>query len=321
MSTILLASDGSVRSLRVLPHALRLAQWTDATLISARFAFGTQEAPTEAQATARSLEAAAEQDGARLIVESRVVYPRRGESMAARILRFARAKGAELIALDASGEDAIQRSAALKLLWEMLVGGDRPILITGANARPPDSSTCPRLAVATDLSAASLAMMPLLANWRPTMWSDVTLLTVCGMQSGRPCPEAEIASARRRLNDAARALPAAAPLTLRAEPIRAAEPVEDAILRSVAEAGADFLMVGSSGAAGASGIGRTALRLMDRASLPLIIAPPGHATTEGASSVGGGSFSSCRSETQHRDPGSTVPPIRRIRGSRDERRH
>ncbi len=143
---IVCTSDGSIRSLRALPHAARLARVTGEDLLLLRVLDEKSPAAAECEAALRDALDAANADG------SVVVAPRTpGESIADAITRLSREARATVLACDTRGSGAVRHALIGSVAVELLEESVAPILMTGPEildplAEPPSY----RVAFATD---------------------------------------------------------------------------------------------------------------------------------------------------------------------------
>lgn len=260
MPGILVATDGSRRSLTVLPHAARLAEVLGEELRGVRVLSPGEDHPGEGEAQG---------------ITASVVRARPEEAVADAILRAAIESGARVVAMHASGAGGASPPRLGHVVEAALRNASLPLLVTGEGAGPPgDVRMGYRILVTTDGSPDSLAALPVVAPWSERGLARLVALRVYTPASGRPGPEAELESAWRSLDAFAQAGEDGA-VECHVEPARPGEDVASVIGRAAIAHGVDALAMATHGSGrGRAAAGSTALAVVSLVPLPVLLCPP-----------------------------------------------
>ncbi len=284
MINILVATDGSQPSRRVLPHALRLAAACNGRITLVRVLNPLLDLSRE---LAVDLETATERVAAgwRVALEASlaasgvegsglVATQRHGEATHDTILRTAAEQEAELIAIHARGTGALRHALLGSVAMGVLGGSNRPVLLTGEHVEAPSPGGTYRLLMTTDGSASSLAIVHALPPLLEGQDVSIRLIRVCEPRSGRPGPEAEQESCRNQLESVRRLLPAG--LTCECDCPAAAheQPTAQAIVEAALDSRADVIAMSTHGHGALHHLlaGSVALDVLGRSTLPVILA-------------------------------------------------
>ena len=281
---VLVTTDGSVRSLRAIPHAARFACALGKDLYLLRALDPRLDAASQLNIRlADAIEAVSQRWQAELArtlkdasVEGQpVVRPMlRGEDPCDTILRVAQELGANLVAMDTRGTGAIRHTVLGSCAMSVVRGTALPVMLTGDCITPPVAKNGYRLLITSDGSPASgdilRALRPLLGGAR----LHVTLLRIHAPGVGEAGNAAEVAACQASLAELAGVLPAGPEVTLLVRQPRALEKVDDAILRVAAELGADAIAASTHGYSATHHLlaGSTALGVLSRSPIPVIFA-------------------------------------------------
>jgi nucleotide-binding universal stress UspA family protein len=265
---VLVTTDGSAHSHRVLPHAALLAT-----------ALGTRVA---------LLQVIEEDDPARLETELHGTLSRLGidgdvlvrtahedEDVAPAILRIATETDAVVLALDSRGHGALRHVLHGSVTLDLLKDAGLPLLVSGPNLDPPPARAEPyRIVVTNDGSPASEAVLhalsPLLAPGR----FEVTLLRIHEHEPGGEDNAAALAACERELARARELLPASLPVTTLVRDIPLMAGVDTAIIEEAQELGAHAIAMSTQGVSASRHviIGSMATTMLGRSPLPLLLA-------------------------------------------------
>lgn len=169
---ILITTDGSERSLQVLPHAVAFADAFGEAITLVRVIEGRESAEQVREQTERALVSAG------LSSEALTVAPQRGEDVANAILRTASERGARLIAMATRGQGMLHHAVLGSVALSVLGRADLPVLVSGPAIRPPRRTDGYRLVVTTDGSPDSLSILSALMDMRATEHARIHILSI-----------------------------------------------------------------------------------------------------------------------------------------------
>jgi len=278
-------TDGSRRSLRVLPHAARLAAVTRTDLLLMRVLnpltdCGDEPAPTLAEATKRvaarwqgELDSLAQ--GAGVDAAASVVVKGRQESISRAILRQATERGAGMIALGTHGGGVLRRVALGSVAVGVLAETPLPVLLAGPRVRAPQEAMPYRLLVTTDGSPAAARALPTLQQFlgsAPAANVELSLLRVHEAAMYKRPPAEALAESERQLAAFKRSAPRRFPIETEVREA-AKRAVPDEILASAESRGADAIWMSTHGASLSHQVlvGSTALAVVGRATIPVVL--------------------------------------------------
>ncbi len=281
---ILVTTDGSQPSRRVMPHAIRLAAACGGRITFLRVLnplldlAGDRSTNVEA-ASARVADewrAALEADLAAAGIEGAGLVPvqQHGEDTHNTILRAAAEQQAAVIAIHSRGAGALRHALLGSVAMGVLGGSEHPVLLTGERVEAPRGNGTYRLLMTSDGSASSLAIVralpPLLEGH--DVW--VKLIRVCEPRSGRAGPEAEQESCRQQLDSVRRLLPAGIACEYDCFAAAHEQPTAQAIIEAALAAGADAIAMSTHGHGPLHHLlaGSVALDVLGRSPLPVILA-------------------------------------------------
>lgn len=280
---ILVTTDGSERSLDVLPHVGRLATQLGSGVVLLRVLnpltdvadeFGADfEAACAKVAHAWQGELTAFMHRFDIAGEPLVGRLQHGEDAHDAILRIAAQREASIVAMHSRGSGALRHallgSVALGVLAKIAV----PILLTGGNAGPPRTGEGYRIVATSDGSPASTRILGALSPILQGTAAKVSLLRVCEPRSGRASPEAEIETATAQLKSLLPLLPAEVAGEIRCRVCHHDEDVATAIVEGARELGADAIALSTHGESALHHLiaGSVALSVLERSPLPVIL--------------------------------------------------
>jgi len=283
---ILVTTDGSQPSRRVLPHATRLAaacggRITLTRVLNPMIDLAGELATRVDAASARvaeewrtALEGSLAASASGVEGTGLVAIQQRGEDTHDTILRAAAEQEAAIIAIHSRGAGALRHALLGSVAMGVLGGSARPVMLTGEHVEAPSRAGTYRLLMTSDGSASSLAIVrslpPLIAG------KDVAikLVRVCEPRSGRPGPEAEQESCRQQLESVRRLLPTGIPCECDCAAAAHEQPTAQAIVEAAISADVDAIAMATHGHGALHHLlaGSVALDVLARASLPVILA-------------------------------------------------
>lgn len=283
---ILVTTDGSRRSLRVLPHAARLALVTGTSLLLTRVLdplvdCGDEPAPTLAEATERvsarwqtQLDRLAAAQG--VPGEGSVVVKARSEEPAHAIMRHADERGARLIAMATHGGGLLRRVALGSVAVGVLSETSLPVMMAGPRTGARRDGLPYRVLATTDGSpAAALALPALRQVLEGAANADVELaLLRVHEAAGEPLtPGAAQAAAEKQLAAFARRAPRRFAMESEVREVSRHGLVAEEILDCAAERGADVVWMSTHGASFSRQVllGSVALGMVGRSPVPVVL--------------------------------------------------
>jgi nucleotide-binding universal stress UspA family protein len=282
--TVVATTDGTERSLRVVPHAAQLAiaarqRLTLLRVLDPRVDCKSVVAPTLREAVRRvSEEWAAEMRGslAERGIDGDVVVASRlhGEEMPDTILGAAAEAGASAIASDTHGGGLLRHAFLGSHALDMLRKADIPLLLTGPAAEAPVIGDRYEVFFTSDGSPAAesalTVMGPLLAATRAavTFWQAVVPRT------GDMGQAAELEAARSRLEWLARHLPPGTDYEVVVEPAAGPNAVPRLAVDRALESGAMAMAMSTHGHSARYHVlaGSVALAMLQQSPLPILMA-------------------------------------------------
>jgi nucleotide-binding universal stress UspA family protein len=264
---VLVTTDGSAHSHRVLPHAALLAGVLGAGIALLGVAEGEDVATIEA-----SLDSTLK----RLGIEGATVTEarRERESIAAAVLRAAAALDAAVIAMDSRGHDALRHVLHGSVMQELLRSSDRPLLVSGPNLEPPPSRAQPyRMLVTNDGSPASEAVLHALGALLPAAGFELTLLRVHEHEPGGKDDAAALAACKRELARARQLLPASLAVETQVRQIPRGGGIDTAIIEKALELNAHAIAMSTHGLSARKHVflGSVGTTMLGRSPLPLLL--------------------------------------------------
>lgn len=283
-ASILVTNDGSEASLRVLPHAARLAGACEGRLALLRVLDPDAdlgdipdaqrdrairdlrerwEAELHAHLAARGIDGDAE---VRLLGS--------GEGLAEAVIGAARERDALLIAMHSRGAGAVRHALLGSVAMGVLSSASLPLMLSGPDALPPRSATSPyQLVITSDGSAASNVVVIALGSVLPLLDAEVTLLHVCELRSGRPNPAGQVAATMRQLETIRSLLPERLHARCQVPAVPCSGHVAHDVLLHACRLGADAIALSTHGHSALHHLlaGSTALEILAKSPFPLIL--------------------------------------------------
>ncbi len=282
----LMTTDGSPRSLQVLPHAVRLAEVTGAELLllrvlDPRLDSAASRAPSLAEAAKEvaaewltELEALARE----LPVRARVTVDikDRSEDVAEAVLRVAAQRRVRLICLATRGSGAVRRALLGSVATAVLSKTSPPVMVTGEHVRPPRESLPYHALVTSDGSPAAEAVLPpfrRVFEKTPRERLRITLLRVNEEAGADPLREPAFERCKRELAAFKRHAPLRFPIEQVVRNIVPLGGVDTAILNAASEGAADAIWMATHGHSLRRHVllGSVALGAVSRAEVPVVL--------------------------------------------------
>jgi nucleotide-binding universal stress UspA family protein len=279
---ILVTTDGSERSLCVLPHAARFATATGASLTLARVLDPRTDAsgdvaPTLEEALVRVRERwSAELREAlttRAIAGETVVAERKwGEDIPTAIHRAADETGATLLAMDSRGTGALRHALLGSVTMGVISKADLPVMTLGGCPPAPGREGIYHLLVTSDGSPDARSVFSGLGAVLAPGKVKVTLLEVVVMQALEPEAEAE-ARGMGSLRPLLERLPVGVEASLMVRVVPPGAGIDTAIAGAAADIGADAIATATHGHSARRHLvaGSTALGVVRLAEVPVIL--------------------------------------------------
>jgi nucleotide-binding universal stress UspA family protein len=280
---VLVTTDGSAHSLRVLPHAARLARARQAPFVLLQVldrgkdvAPEPKEPPAAAQERARTrLQEELRGVLTRMGIanaEARVETLREGEKVADAILRVA--SECEVLAMDTRGHSALAHVLQGSVALAVLAGTRVPLLVTGPRAEPaPAASDRYRLVITNDGSPASEEVLRELGPVLEGGQFQVTLLLVHERAPGGQDDSAQVKAEAAHLESLRGKLPASVAVDTFVREIPRGGGIDTAIIEEAQRLNAHAIGISTHGHSARRHLimGSTAMTLLGRSPLPLIV--------------------------------------------------
>jgi len=270
---ILVTTDGSSRSLDVLPHAARLAEVAGAELLLLRV-LDPDHDDASAEASAQTLRALA---ATVPVAASVLVEPRAGrERVGDAILRVAARRRARLIAMASRGTGLVRRALLGSVATDVLGKTPLPLMVTGDQVHPPKATLPYHALVTSDGSpAAEVVLDPLKRVFADTAPGRLrlTLLRVYAAALGDPPRDVAIEKCERDLAAFRRHAPRRFPVDQAVREVVQLGGVAATILAAAGEAGADAIWMATQGYSFSHQVllGSVALEALGRSELPIVL--------------------------------------------------
>ena len=266
---VLVTTDGSSHSHRVLPYAAQLASALEAPLVLLTVVGGAGDvAPVEAE-----LRATLSRLG--LQGEPRVEVNETKRGTADVILDVARAEQASVLAIDSRGHGALRHVLHGSVALDVLSRADLPLLVSGPNLEPsPPSADTYDIVATSDGSPASGAVLGAIASLGTPEGLSVTLLRVHEDEPGGADNTAIVRQCEEQLEAARKQLPLEMAVETLVQQIPRGAGVDTAIIEAAVQRGANAIAMSTHGHSARQHVvmGSVALLLLGRSPLPLLLA-------------------------------------------------
>jgi nucleotide-binding universal stress UspA family protein len=264
---VIVTTDGSAHSHRVIPHAALLSTALDAPLLVLQVQDASQLDGVRAESDATSTLDRLGIAGDVLIEESQP-----GEKTADTILRVVRQRGAVALAIDSRGHGALRHALHGSVALDVLKAAELPLLVSGPSLDLPDSEASTYRVVATsDGSRASEALLNGLGAWDAAI--EVLLLRVHEHEPGGQDDEAAMRTCQDELEAVRRLLPASMSVQTAVREIPRGGGIDTAIVEEAAKFNAHAIAMSTHGHSARRHVvmGSVALTLLGRSPLPLLL--------------------------------------------------
>jgi nucleotide-binding universal stress UspA family protein len=279
---LLVPTDGSFHSLRVLPHAALFAEACEATLMLAKLLKAPDDIVAEpdepdAAAIARTLAATESElneilSNAGISGEVLAAMLQEEEDTAQAILRHS--GDAAMIAMDTRGYGALHHLLQGSVALEVLARTSLPVMLTGAEVLDAgEPQAVYRILATSDGSPASTDVLKALAPLLTPGRFAVTLLRVHEMKPGEDDP-AVLRQIQDNLDSLRAIFPPGLALDTKVRNIVPMGGIDTAIIEEARHLGAKAIATSTHGTSAARHLlaGSTALLLLGRSPLPVIMA-------------------------------------------------
>lgn len=273
MLRVLVCTDETERSLRVLPHAAHLARAASGWL-------GLLEVLPQAGASAAAVTSAVQLlrdhlSQAGVQGDPVVVVRERGEGVPSAILRAAAAQSASVLAIDTRGHKTVHHLLEGSVAMELLGKGNLPVLTSGSHLETASAAEEFRIVATHDGSEASARVFQALAPLLSPGAFRVGLLSILQGKPKEPITEEGRRERLAELESLGRSLPAGVTTEAQVREIPVLGGVDSAILETAREwdAHAIAMTTRGTGAARHALLGSTALSVLGRSPVPLLLVP------------------------------------------------
>jgi nucleotide-binding universal stress UspA family protein len=267
---VVVTTDGSAHSHRILPHAALLAGALQTPLVLIQILDALE--PDGARASAEAASTLS-----RLGIEGEVVIEPRGagEKTADAILRVVSRNNAAVLAMDSRGHGSLHHALHGSVALDVLRTVNLPLLVSGPNLEPAASSAEPyRFVVTSDGSHPSGAVLGGLSSFAATDRFQVTLLRVHEREPGGRGDEEAMQACREELEVARAKLPASLPVETLVREIPRGAGVDTAVIETAKQISAHAIAMSTHGYSARRHVvmGSVAMTLLGRSPLPLLLA-------------------------------------------------
>ena len=265
---ILVTTDGSAHSRRVLPHAAAFAKARGDRLALLQVVDDASDEEAALADNATSLR----NDG--IDGTPLATTKRDDEGVPRAIVRAAKEQGATMIAMDTRGHGAIHHAIHGSTALEVLSLTELPVFLTGAELGAAPEMEPYRVLITTDGSPASREVMRALGPLLTPEHFTVTLLQVQERDPDTTAEAAQVAAIEAQLNSDRRFFAEGLDVECRVREIPRLGGVDTAIIEEARQLGARCIAMSSHGTSARRHLfaGSTALQLLGRSPLPVIMA-------------------------------------------------
>jgi nucleotide-binding universal stress UspA family protein len=266
---VVVTTDGSAHSHRVLPHAALLAKALEAPLVLLQML-------DESESDADRAREAGQETLARLGIEGEArVEEREGrERMAEALLRVAEGLDAAVLAIDSRGHGALRHALHGSVALDVLRTTKLPLLVSGPNLELAAAEASPYRIVATsDGSRPAETLLREVATLTEGSGCEVTLLRVHEHEPGGQDNAAAVQACRDELEAARGLLPASLKVETVVREIPRGAGVDTAIIEWAQALGAHALAMSTHGHSAKRHVvmGSVSLTLLGRSPLPMLL--------------------------------------------------
>jgi nucleotide-binding universal stress UspA family protein len=281
---VVVATDGSAHSHRVLPHASLLAQALGSRLLLLRIIDPKSDVHHQyGESHDAALERARERFSAELTSTlsrlglygaAGVAERREGEKTSRALLRSSRDAGACLVAMDSRGHGALRHVLHGSVTMEFMGAASLPVMLTGPNLEGAMANHAPyRILLTSDGSPASRAAAEGLAPLLEDGPFQVTLMRVHEHAPGGADDKAQLDECAVHLDSLRQLLPSSSPVKTLVREIPRGAGIDTAIIEQALLTGAHAIALSTHGVSARRHLlmGSVATTLLGRSPLPLIL--------------------------------------------------
>ncbi len=274
---IVVTTDGSDRSLRILPHAAALAKATHAEILLTRVldaAHDLHGGSIDDVAARWKAELAAWGEASGVPVTPIVPVRANGEDVSEAIQRTAAENGAGMIAMASGGTGALHHALMGSVTMSVVSKGGIPVMVVTDATNLLATPESYHLLITTDGSANSADVFHQVAPLLDGSSVKVLLLRVYEPRLGDSGDRLEVPAAEEAVGKLRSLLPEGVPVEMRVERVHDFERVESAILRVASQSGAEAIAISTHGYSAPHHLfaGSTALAILKKSHLPVILA-------------------------------------------------
>jgi len=265
---VLVTTDGSAHSHRVLPHAAQLAAALETPLLLLTVLDGSPGAEPEG-----ALRATLARLGLSGDVRAEAPDPRRKAAQV--ILDVCHEVNATALAIDSRGHGALRHALHGSVALDILGSADLPLLVSGPDLEPVLAQPEPyRIVIISDGSSASRAILSAVGSLGAAERLQVTLLRVHQHEPGGRDNAAAVRECEDSLAEARQQLPASMAVETRVREIPLGAGVDTAIIEAAQRLGAHAIAMSTHGYSARRHVvmGSVAMTLLGRSPLPLLLA-------------------------------------------------
>jgi len=264
---VIVTTDGSAHSHRVIPHAALLASALDAPLLLLEVHDASQPNGVRAESEAASTLARLG-----IVGEILIEGPQPGEKTAQAILRVVTQRDAAALAIDSQGHGALRHALHGSVALDVLKAADLPLLVSGPSLDLPSSEASTyRLVATSDGSRASEALLRALGALDAGI--EVLLLRVHEREPAGRDDAAAVQKCQDELETARQLLPASMSVQTAVREIPRGAGVDTAIVEEANKFGAHAIAMSTHGHSARRHVvmGSVAMTLLGRSPLPLLL--------------------------------------------------
>jgi nucleotide-binding universal stress UspA family protein len=266
---VLVTTDGSAHSHRVLPHAALLATALETSLVLLQVLDEEEDDSDHARATCGATLERLGIDG-EVVVEARDGQGKTADA----VLRVAERLDAAVLAIDSRGHGALRHALHGSVALDVLSSANLPLLVSGPNLEPRSrEASAYRIVATSDGSKASEALLHALGALAGDGGLEITLLRVHEHEPGGRDDAAAVQLCHDELEAARKLLPAALSVEAVVREIPRGAGIDTAIIEKAQELGAHAIAMSTQGQNARRHVmmGSVALTLLGRSPLPLLL--------------------------------------------------
>ena len=281
MARVVVGLDGAAQSLQALEHAGRFARAFEHELVGVQVVdpvpeetISPEKGRLRVAQRAAKLERDLAPDLARFDGRMRTVYLQAGEKVAPALVRAAAEEGAVLLAVAARSTGRWKRALLGSVALEVLSRDHLPLMLTGPAIKPPSGEEGYRILFLSDDAVGAAALARLL---HPALARSEARVTILHVNTGGEASHLDRIAFEHRVARITGLLSENDTVTGRLEQVAAPQEILSRTLAIAGEVGADAFALATSSHRLKRRLwgGSTALSLLARSALPLIVVSRG----------------------------------------------